>query len=74
MGPNRRRHDGERGAAERNAASQAQEILLRVQRAASRRRMRRALIRDVATAIVVAILFGVVWNQLIVLLTGVAVP
>jgi hypothetical protein len=36
--------------------------------------MRRALIRDVATAIVVAILFGVVWNQLIVLLTGVAVP
>jgi hypothetical protein len=36
--------------------------------------MRRTLIRDAVIAIVVALLFGIVWKQLIVLLTGVAVP
>jgi uncharacterized membrane protein YdbT with pleckstrin-like domain len=74
MGPNRREREGGRSAAERKAAKQAQEIVSRAQRAASRRRMRKTLIRDAAIAILVAILFGVAWKQIVVILTGVAVP
>jgi len=74
MGSNRRGQERERAAAERNAANQAREIVLRAQRAIGRRRMRQALIREALIAIVVALLFGVLWKQLIVLLAGVAVP
>ena len=82
MGPNRRTQERKRAAeaakrteAERQAAVETREIIAKAQRATSRRaQKRRALIRDAVIALVVAITFGVFWKQLIILLTGVAVP
>jgi hypothetical protein len=81
MNPNRRIQERKRAEAakrteaERKAAVETREIIAKAQRATSRRtQKRRALIRDAIVALVVAITFGVFWKQLIILLTGVAVP
>lgn len=61
MGPNRRAQERER-AAERKAAADAREFISNAERAASRTRRRRALIRDAGVALVITLMLFGAWK------------